>query len=122
MLQSMIEPISDKDKNHLQTVHLNKQLIEIPTSSFLKCTSLRSVTIPSTVKSIADNAFRSTTSNKEFIVDSNSVFQSIDGVLFDKSNNKLMFYPPSKEVSTYLIPKTTTAINNYAFIYDKSHH
>jgi len=46
----------------------------------------------------------------------NSVFSSVDGVLFNKGRTTLIGYPGGK-VGSYTIPNSVTSIGNYAFAY-----
>ena len=45
----------------------------------------------------------------------NEVYQSIDGVLFDKTTHTLIKYPPMKRGSSFTIPAGTEVIASYAF-------
>ena len=65
------------------------------------CTSLTSVTIPSSVTSIGDGAFADCTSLTAITVDAlNPVYSSVDGVLFNKSQTTLVQYPGAKPEAT----------------------
>lgn len=85
-------------------------------SAFYECSGLTSVTIPSSVYSIdISQTFHNCTSLTSINVDAeNYTFSSIDGVLFDKNQTKLIAYPCGKS-SIYAIPNGVTEIGDYAF-------
>lgn len=45
----------------------------------------------------------------------NPYYKSVDGVLFNKSGEKLLIYPPAKPDSLYSVPDGTCEISEYAF-------
>ena len=88
---------------------------------FYYCTNLKSVTIPASVTSIGGldwfnwNAFVYCSSLTDINVDEhNSVYCSIEGVLFDKSASTLLLYPDGR-AGYYCIPASVTNIGEYAF-------
>ena len=86
----------------------------INNSAFEGCSTLTSVTIPSSVTSIA--AFAICSSLTSITVDNrNLAYASIDGVLFDKNIRTLIKYPEGKNQRTYVIPSSVTSIREYAF-------
>jgi len=75
---------------------------------------LNSVTISSTVRKIDNKAFSGCSSlTSIYVNESNEVFKSIDGILFD-NNNSLLEYPEGREGKCN-IPVGTTSITNNAF-------
>ncbi|MSU63717.1 MAG: hypothetical protein EXS31_15175 [Pedosphaera sp.] len=69
----------------------------IGSEAFSYRTSLTSVTIPNRVTGIGDQAFYGCSSLSAITVEPlNSVFSSVDGVLFDKSQTTLIQYPGGK--------------------------
>ena len=76
-----------------------------------------SCTIPSTVTHIGSDAFYYCRSLTAITVDAaNSVYSSVDGVLFDKSQTTLLQCPEGK-AGAYTIPSTVTNIASEAFYY-----
>ena len=96
--------------------------VTIPTSvtsigdwAFAGCTNLTSVTIPYGVTSIGVGPFASCTSLSAIMVDpNNSVYSSVAGVLFDKSQTTLIEYPAGI-AGSYTIPAGVTSIGDDAF-------
>src|SRR5690349_15059124 len=77
--------------------------------AFWACTNLTSVTIPNSVTSIGSEAFHGCTSLSAITVEAlNSVYSSVDGVLFNKSQTTLLQYPGGK-AGSYTIPNTVTS-------------
>jgi hypothetical protein len=84
--------------------------------AFSGCTSLTSVTIPKSVTNFWGVVFGGCTSLSAITVEAlNSVYSSVDGVLFNKSQATLIQYPGGK-AGSYTIPNSVTSIGDYAFI------
>jgi hypothetical protein len=85
--------------------------------AFVYCTSLTGVTIPNSVTSISGSAFAGCTGLVAINVDvANMSYSSVEGVLFDKSQTKLVAYPDGKARS-YSIPMSVSSIGDSAFQY-----
>ena len=84
--------------------------------AFWQCYSLTSVTIPSSVTSIGHYAFYDCSSLTGIAVNAdNPAYSSVDGVLFDKSQNTLIQYPEGKAGTCYEIPTSLASIGIDAF-------
>ena len=85
-------------------------------SAFFMRYSLTSITIPDGVTQIGANAFgvcrKLTTIN---VSPSHPVFETIDGVLFDKTEKRLICYPCAFKDSSYTVPNGTLSIGEKAF-------
>jgi len=82
--------------------------------------NLTSITIPFSVTSLGDpwELFGGCKSLTSIIVDNrNSVYSSIDGVLFDKNIRTLIFFPQGRNQRTYIIPSSVMSVGNSAFRY-----
>jgi uncharacterized repeat protein (TIGR02543 family) len=79
---------------------------------------LREITIGKSVAWIGENAFTFCYKLAEInVVEDNANYKSIDGNLYNKSGQKLIFYATGKTADTFIMPNTVTTINDYAFAY-----
>ena len=123
----------------LETVKLPSNMTAISDWTFSSCGRLKSVVIPDRVSSIGKGTFIgcgiteiSIPNNVTFIGDSlfdsysnslsainvgenNSAYASVDGVLFNKSKDMLIAYPPAKTATSYDIPIGVVFISKNAF-------
>ncbi len=94
---------------------LPESLINIGETAFVGCTGLKNIEIPKSVQTIGFTPFGLCTSLTEIkVVSENSCFSSLDGVLFDKSQETLIQYPFRTETS-YNVPNTVKTIAQYSF-------
>lgn len=78
--------------------------------------SEQTVIIPPKVTSIKTGAFINCKNVWHISVEKdNSRYKSIDGVLFDKKDKSLVWYPPRKQQKEYIIPIGVEKINSLAF-------
>ncbi len=78
-------------------------------------TGIKSITIPASVTYIGLTAFEHCLALEKIVVDEGNVkYYSEDGVLFDQTLSKLIFYPRGKK-GNYTIPSTVSRIDCSAF-------
>ena len=100
----------------MKTVSLPDSLQEIKIYAFGYCESLENVGIPKNVSSIDASSFYSTLSLKSINVDANNnKFSSVNGVLFNKDQSKLIKYPNGKTDSEYQVPTSVREIRRDSF-------
>lgn len=90
--------------------------------AFQYCTRMTCLTIPSSITSIAEQAFPNCRSLKQFIVPADHPkYTTSEGVLFTKEMDTLIAYPNSK-TAAYFIPKEVKMIAKgaFQFCYDLS--
>ncbi len=88
---------------------------EIGEGAFQGCDSISIIEIDGDVL-IGTDAYNSCSSLSEIIIsDSNTKFSSENGVLFNKDKTKLIFYPPNKSDTSYVIPSTVKELSENAF-------
>jgi len=113
-----VNTIGDKafyDCKSLTIVIIPSSVTTIGDRVFYGCKRLTSVTIPSSVTSIKYNAFSLCINLTDINVETlNSAYMSIDGILFDKGGQKLIYYPRGKN-GAYTIPSSVTTIEKFAF-------
>ncbi len=90
-------------------------------ANFCFCNGLTTVNIPASVGYLKNNAFYDCKNLASVTVDpANPENQSVDGVLFKKEAGQplqtLIYYPPAKPGSSYVIPNTVTYIRSSAFL------
>ena len=99
----------------LTSLIIPNSVTSIGNYAFSGCSGLTSVTIGNSVTSIGKYAFSDCSGLTEINVDeNNTVYSSIDGVVFNKSQTELVCYPCGKQ-GAYIIPNSVTSIGEYAF-------
>jgi hypothetical protein len=87
----------------------------ISKKAFYGCELFQTIKIPASVTTIGDGVF--TRCSAAIDVDAaNSNYSSVDGVLFNKSQDLLIHYPLKRE-GAYTIPSTVMTIGNSSFLY-----
>ncbi len=97
----------------LNSITIPASVTSIYQGAFQYCSNTVSVYIPSSVRSIGSQAFYGC-SGFITVEANNPNYSSIDGVLFNKDNSKLIQCPTSK-TGSYIIPSTVTWIGDKAF-------
>ena len=77
-------------------------------------TNITSVTIPESVTSIENRAFYSSSLTVIQVAPGNHYFSSVDGILYDKAQRRLIQYPGGR-TGAFIIPNSVTSIGNSAF-------
>ena len=105
---------SDKEITIPDTID-GKKVTSIGNCVFEHCIGLESITIPENITNIENMAFDYCKNLESINVDvDNNIYSSIDGVLFNKEQDKILFFPYNKSDS-YEIPDSVTSIGDGAF-------
>ena len=100
---------------YLTSVTMPASLIKIDDYAFWECLQLSSVSIPASVTHIGNGAFANCYQMTSISVDeSNMVYSSVDGVLFNKDKSTLIAFPVGKS-GEYIVPEPVKIIENVAF-------
>jgi len=99
----------------LTSIIIPNSVTSIGSYAFFNCSALTSVTIGKGVTTIGSYAFRVCSALTVIDVDpDNSIYASIDGVLYDKNITTLVIYPGGSS-GPFTIPNSVTSIGDYAF-------
>jgi len=100
-----------RDCEGLTSVTIPNSVTTLGVYAFYSCSALTSVTIGNSVTSIGESPFSGCTSLSGITVAAlNSVYSSVDGVLFDKGQSVLIQYPAGRVGSSYTIPNSVTIL------------
>ncbi len=100
----------------LTEITIPDSVTEIGYLAFDGCTSLTEIYIPDSVVSVGWNPFvRCSNLSRISISPNHPTLETINGVLFDKADKRLICYPSALTMDSYQIPKGITAIDDYAF-------
>ncbi len=103
------------DCKSLESIHISCNVEEIGGAAFKGCTSLKRAYIPHSVNLIHWHVFEGCSSLESIEVkDENKNYLSVDGVLYDKSQEVLICYPVNKG-ETFHIPKKVKKIQENSF-------
>ena len=105
---------SDKEITIPDTID-GKKVTSIGNYVFEHCIGLESITIPENITNIENMAFDYCKNLESINVDvNNNIYSSIDGVLFNKEQDKIIFFPYNR-FDSYEIPDSVTSIGDGAF-------
>ena len=100
----------------IKQLEIPETVYEIKDYSFSGCKGLTIVRIHKNVSKISITAFEGCENLEYLDVDcENLVYSSINGVLYDKKQTKVLRYPPKHKCLEYHIPESVTDIGDYAF-------
>jgi len=100
---------------NLTNVTIGAHVNSIGAGAFISCDSLTGIALPGSVTSIGEGAFRHCPSLTAITVaESNLVYGSIEGILFNKTQDSIVQCPEGKSGSSK-IPDNITSIGDYAF-------
>ncbi|MBR6752968.1 MAG: leucine-rich repeat domain-containing protein, partial [Clostridia bacterium] len=100
----------------LTSITLPEGLTSIGDDAFYWCPSLTGITLPDSVTEMGINPFSGCEKLTDIRVSPDQpMFATIDGVLFNKTEKKLICYPCALTASEYQVPKGIRSIGEQAF-------
>jgi hypothetical protein len=98
------------------TVYSTTDSITALSNIFAGSADLLYVNLVNSVTSISSDAFRGCSSLKSIYVDaSHPYFTEVDGIIFNKNNTILLYYPAGKSDTSYTIPSSVVSIGDSGF-------
>lgn len=99
----------------LTSVTLGNSVKTLESQAFTNC-PITSMDIPASVTSVSAYTFSNCNSMAEVNVSpQNANYSSVDGILFNKDQTSIVYFPPAKPVTDYVVPDSVTDISLGAF-------
>lgn len=123
-LHSPLETIGEAtfaECENLKEIVLPETLLKIKDEAFVNCISLENIVLPSKLKSNIDaRTFQGCSSLSIIEVEENNKkYASLNGVLYNKKNGKLLIYPNNKSDTEFKIQNTITVLSKACFAGNK---
>lgn len=123
VLPDAVESIGDRAFNlcyGMTTITMPANLKRLGFRAFDNCNKLKSVSLSAMVTTIEDLAFCGCSDLRRIdVAPENSVYCSVDGVLFSKDMTTLVCCPAGK-IGDYVVPTSVITIGEYGFYYCRS--
>jgi hypothetical protein len=104
------------DANGVEQTYTVTQLGNMILQQISEQSSLEVLVLPSGLGTLSQNiAFMPTNIRSFEIAESNTVYSTVDGVIYSKDGTVLLYYPKSKNDSEFIIPETVKTIADGAF-------
>lgn len=84
-------------------------------AAFEDCSSVTSITLPSSILSIGASVFRGCTSLTSVTIDNNAHYASVDGVLYTIALDTILLYPSAREEADIIIPNHVSVVETGAY-------
>ena len=103
-------------KDQIKSASVESGVTKIGNYAFHSCGNMTSVSIADTVTEIGEYAFQDCYKLSAISVAAgNKNFVSVDGVLYNKDQTRLLRYPPAKTAAFFRVPSTVTSFKECAF-------
>ena len=102
--------------SNLKSLSIPDSVTHIDNLAFEFCDALTSITLPDGITAMGDNPFATCESLTSIcITDNNLSLATINGALYDKKDKRLIWYPMSRNDTSFTIPNGITSIGSMAF-------
>ena len=102
----------------LVTVEIPDSVTSIGKDAFYYCSGLTNAVLPANIVNIDNNIFTGCEELASVSVSPvNPYWETIDGVLYSKSDRRLVCYPPEKADTSFEVPEGIEIIEDYAFCF-----
>jgi hypothetical protein len=99
----------------LASITIPNSVVSLGESALSNCAGLTSIVLPESITNLDWSVFAGCTGLKNLTVNPLSpVYSASDGVLFNKSQDTLLIYPPGR-AGAYFVPSSATHVANSAF-------
>lgn len=113
----IIEREAFDDCESLSEIDLASTIRMLEKNAFAGCVKLTSIVIPKSLEVIESRVFNYCKNlTNIFVEEGNENYSDVDGVLFNKAKDKLIYCPNKKNLKTFTVPDNVTSIADYAFI------
>ena len=103
--------------DYLTSMTIPSTVLYVEGHTFIMCNNLSTVYFPASVAYFNNNPFYDCKSMTAVNIDpANPVIESVDGIVFKKGLETIIYYPPSKAGSSYTIPSTVKYVRSSAFM------
>ena len=100
----------------LEKIDIPDSVVKIGDFTFCGCNGLKNIRIPKSVGEFGEYIFLDCTNLRDITVSSESnYFHISNGVIFDKTQHSIIYYPPYKKEKLFIMPDTVTDVKDGAF-------
>lgn len=100
----------------LEEISVGSGLTSVDKSLFTECPNIKKITVSASVETIDYEYIKAKTSIAEYdVAEDNTVYSSVDGVLYNKEKTVLYTYPSGKKDDKFELPATVEEITENAF-------
>ena len=100
----------------ISTINISDCVTSVDFSAFSECADATSIHLGKKVRTIDNYAFVDSDFVTEVTVDSaNPYYSSVDGVLYNKKQSVLLYYPPAKTGTKFVFPSGVKSFDENAF-------
>ncbi len=106
----------EQEASKIKAIHIEEGIHGISGSVFDGLFCVTEISLPASLQQLEAEAFKKCVCLESIILSKkNEYFYIKDGVLFHKTNNALVLYPPQREGDMYSVPSGIVTIEAYAF-------